>query len=54
MKGITKNYDTIMRIRKEELEKEKEKNNVNNNNISVLDRIDTITNLNFNQLKSFT
>ena len=54
MRGITKNYDTIMRIRKEELEKEKEKNNVNNNNISVLDRIDNITNLNFNQLKSFT
>lgn len=52
-KGITKNFDTIKRIRNEE----QQKNNNNNNNatnFSVLNRIDEIKNLNINQLKSFT
>ena len=50
MKGITKNYDTIKKIRKEEQEKDK---NINNNS-PFLNRIDEIKNLGFNQLKSFT
>lgn len=51
MKGITKNYDTIKRIKKEEAEK---KDSQKNNNSLFLNRIDEIKNLGFNQLKSFT
>ena len=51
MKGITKNYDTIKRIKKEE---EPKKDSQENNNSLFLNRIDEIKNLGFNQLKSFT
>ena len=52
MKGITKNFDTIKKIRNEEQQKKNDNNNVTN--FSVLNRIDEIKNLNINQLKSFT
>lgn len=54
MKGISKNFDTIKKIRKEELDKKSQEKSNNNYNFSVLDRIDSIKNLNINQLKSFT
>ena len=52
MKGFTKNYNTIMKIRKEEQEKDK-KNKISNDSF-ILNRIDNIKNLGINQLKSFT
>tara|TARA_B100001121_G_C18680971_1_gene618520 strand:- start:396 stop:2354 length:1959 start_codon:yes stop_codon:yes gene_type:complete len=54
MKGISKNFDTIKRIRKEELDKKSQEKSNNNYNFSILDRIDSIKNLNINELKSFT
>ena len=49
--GITKNYNTIMKIKKEENENDLKNNE---NNFPILERIDNIKNLNINQLKSFT
>ena len=52
MKGFTKNYNTIMKIRKEEKEKDK-KNKISDDSF-ILNRIDNIKKLGINQLKSFT
>ena len=52
MKGFTENYNTIMKIRKEEKEKDK-KNKISDDSF-ILNRIDNIKNLGINQLKSFT
>ena len=55
MKGITKNYDTIIKIKKEEEKNDKQENDKQENGNSLfLNRIDEIKNLGFNQLKSFT
>jgi len=54
MKGVTKNYSIIKKIKKEEEEKDLANDMNNENNFSILNRIDNIKNLGFNQLKSFT
>ena len=51
MKGVTKNYDTLIKVKKEENENNNKKEM---DNSSILNRIDNIKNLGFNQLKSFT
>ena len=53
MKGVTKNYDTIMKIKKEEEAREEKNTKEEVDNSSILNRIDSIKNLKIDQLKSF-
>ena len=54
MNGITKNYSTIMKIKREENEKDLKNKKNDENTFSILNRIDSIKTLGINQLKSFT